>query len=150
MADKKISELTTLLAVDVASNDVLPIVDSSLTETKKITAGDLRSYCLSGNIGGGYVALATGATAMGFALNNVVRVTPDATATYTTTVPTAGSIVVLSILTSGTTSYTITFGTGFKSTGTLATGIVSARYFNLTFVSDGTSLIETARTVAIA
>lgn len=96
-----------------------------------------------------YVALTAGTTAMGFGVANVVRVTPNATATYTTTVPSAGAIVVLSILTSGTTSYTITFGTGFKSTGTLATGTVSARYFNLTFVSDGTNLIETARTVAI-
>jgi hypothetical protein len=87
---------------------------------------------------------------MAFASYNVVRVTPNATATYTSTVPLAGSIVVLSVLTSGVTSYTITFGTGFKSTGTLATGTVSARYFNLTFVSDGTNLIETARTVAIA
>lgn len=97
-----------------------------------------------------YVAHAAGTTAMAFGTYNVVRVTPNATATYTTTVPRAGAIVVLSILTSGTTSYTITFGTGFKSTGTLATGTVSARYFNLTFVSDGTNLIETARTVAIA
>ncbi len=104
----------------------------------------------TGNIAGGYVAHAAGTTAMAFGSYNVVRVTPNATATYTTTVPAAGSIVVLSILTSGTTSYTITFGTGFKSTGTLATGTTSARYFNLTFVSDGTNLIETARTVAIA
>ena len=150
MADKKISELTTLLAADVASNDVLPIVDSTASETKKITAGDLRTYVLSGNIAGGYFAHTAGATAMAFASYNVVRVTPNATATYTSTVPAAGSIVVLSVLTSGVTSYTITFGTGFKSTGTLATGTVSARYFNLTFVSDGTNLIETARTVAIA
>jgi hypothetical protein len=65
-------------------------------------------------------------------------------------VPAAGAICVLSILTSGTTSYTITFGTGFKSTGTLATGTVTAQYFNITFVSDGSFLIETSRTVAIA
>lgn len=104
----------------------------------------------TGAVSGGYIAHAAGTTAMAFGIDNVVRVTPNATATYTTTVPPAGAICVLSILTSGTTSYTITFGTGFKSTGTLATGTVSARYFNITFVSDGTDLIETARTVAIA
>jgi hypothetical protein len=108
------------------------------------------SLNVSGSISGGYVALADGTTAMPFGADNVVRVTPTATATYTTTVPAAGAICVLSILTSGTTSRTITFGTGFRSTGTLATGTVSARYFNITFVSDGASLIEMSRTVAIA
>jgi len=108
------------------------------------------SLNVSGSISGGYITLADGSTAMGFGADNVVRVTPTANATYTTTVPAAGAICVLSILTSGTTSRTITFGTGFKSTGTLATGTVSARYFNITFVSDGTNLIEMSRTVAIA
>lgn len=108
------------------------------------------SLNVSGSMSGGYIAHADGTTAMAFGADNVVRVTPNATATYTSTVPAAGAICVLSILTSGTTSYTITFGTGFKSTGTLATGTVSARYFNITFVSDGTNLIETSRTVAIA
>jgi hypothetical protein len=105
---------------------------------------------VSGSISGGYIAHAAGTTAMAFGADNVARVTPNANATYTTTVPAAGAICVLSILTSGTTSYTITFGSGFKSTGVLLTGIVSAMYFNITFVSDGTNLIETARTIAIA
>jgi hypothetical protein len=107
------------------------------------------SLNVSGSISGGYIAHANGTTAMAFGSDNVARVTPNATATFTSTVPAAGAICVLSILTSGTTSYTITFGTGFKSTGTLATGTVSARYFNITFVSDGTSLIEMSRTTAI-
>ena len=114
------------------------------------TDSGLASLNVSGSINGGYKALTAGTTAMAFGLSNVVRVTPNATATYTSTVPAAGAICVLSLLTSGTTSYTITFGTGFKSTGTLATGTVTARYFNITFVSDGTNLIETSRTVAIA
>lgn len=104
----------------------------------------------SGVISGGYVALTAGATAMVFRSDNVIRVTPNATATYTTTVPPAGTICVLSILTSGSVSYTITFGTGFKSTGTLATGVTSARYFQITFVSDGVNLLEMSRTTAIA
>ncbi|MFZ9906054.1 MAG: hypothetical protein ACO3GE_11705, partial [Steroidobacteraceae bacterium] len=42
MADKKISALTSLAQGDVAaSTDVLPIVDTSATETKKITASAL-------------------------------------------------------------------------------------------------------------
>lgn len=86
---------------------------------------------------------------MAFGTNDAVKVTPTANATYTTTVPAAGKRVVLMVLTSGTTSRTITFGTGFKPTATLATGTVSARVFVLTFVSDGTNLYEASRTVAI-
>ena len=41
MADKKISALTALVAANVASSDVLAVVDVSATETKKITASDL-------------------------------------------------------------------------------------------------------------
>lgn len=96
-----------------------------------------------------YNPLSTGSTAMGFGLNRTVKVTPNATATYTTTVPISGTRVNLLILTSGTTSYTITFGTGFKSAGTLATGTVSARVFSLAFVSDGTNLYEVSRTGAL-
>ena len=107
------------------------------------------SLNVSGSMSGGYIAHANGTTAMAFGSDNVARVTPTATATFTSTVPAAGAICVLSILTSGTSSYTITFGTGFKATGTLATGTVSARYFNITFVSDGTNLIEMSRTTAI-
>ena len=41
MADSKISALTALASADVASTDVLPIVDISATTTKKITIGNL-------------------------------------------------------------------------------------------------------------
>ena len=44
MADKKISELTSLLSTDVAIDDVMPIVDTSATETKKISLSNLLSY----------------------------------------------------------------------------------------------------------
>lgn len=97
-----------------------------------------------------FTTLATGATAMGLVDGETVQVTPNASATYTTTSATAGSTARLIILTSGTTSRTITFGTGFKTTGTLTTGTTSARYFVFEFVSDGTNWIEMSRTVAIA
>ena len=41
MADSKISALTALASADVASTDVLPIVDISATTTKKITIANL-------------------------------------------------------------------------------------------------------------
>ena len=86
---------------------------------------------------------------MAFADNDVVKVTPTANATYTTTVPPAGTMKRLIILTSGTTSRTITFGTGFKAVGTLATGTTSARVFVINWVSDGTNLYEAGRTAAM-
>jgi hypothetical protein len=46
-------------------------------------------------------------------------------------------------------SFTITFGSGFKPTATLATGTTTARVFALSFISDGTNLYETGRTVAM-
>jgi hypothetical protein len=98
----------------------------------------------------GFVTLAAGTLALAFASKGVVQVTPNATATFTTTIPPAGTRCTLIVLTSGTTSYTMTFGTGFKTTGTLATGTVTAQRFVFQFISDGTSVIEASRTVAIA
>lgn len=90
------------------------------------------------------------ATAMGLKYYRHVQLTPNSTRTLTTTVPRAGEQRTIIFLTSGTTSYTMTFGTGFKTTGTLATGGTSARRFVMEFVSDGTYLIEMSRTTAIA
>lgn len=96
-----------------------------------------------------YTALSAGTTAMAFATNITVKVTPNANATYTTTVPAAGQMCTLIILTSGTSSYTITFGSGFKSTGALASGTTTARVFVIHWISDGTNLYESGRTAAM-
>ena len=97
-----------------------------------------------------FTVLTAGTTAMALATNINAQVTPNANATFTTTVPSAGIRCSLLILTSGASSYTITFGTGFRSTGTLATGVTTARYFMLQFISDGTTLVECSRTTAMA
>jgi hypothetical protein len=96
-----------------------------------------------------YATLANGATAMGFGTNGSVKVTPTANATYTTTVPAAGERRTLLILTSGTTSRTITFGSGFKAVGTLATGTATGRVLAISWISDGSNLYETGRTAAM-
>lgn len=98
----------------------------------------------------GYITHANGTLALGFNTDGVCKVTPTATGTFTTVVPPAGTRGTLIVLTSGTTSFTMTFGTGFKTVGTLATGTVTARYFIFEFISDGTNMIESSRTVAIA
>ena len=59
-----------------------------------------------------------------------------------------GQDLYLQILTSGTTSYTLTFSTGFHSTGTLATGTSSGKYFMLHFVNIGGTFYEGSRTAA--
>ncbi len=49
MANVKITELTELAAVDVADNDVVPIVDVGGDTTKKVTAASLRAYASEAN-----------------------------------------------------------------------------------------------------
>lgn len=44
MADLKISQLTALAAASVDAADVFPVVDTSATTTKKITASELANY----------------------------------------------------------------------------------------------------------
>lgn len=124
--------------VQVIKNDIRTL----MTE---ITNGSLPLFTA-----GGSVTHAAGTLALAFGAQNHVTVTPNATGNFTSTVPAAGTICTLEIVTSGTTSYTMTFTTGFKTTGTLVTGTTSARTFMVTFKSNGTALVEMARTVAMA
>ncbi len=66
-----------------------------------------------------------------------------------TTGAVSGRTYYLVITTSGTTSRTLTFGTNFKTTGTLATGTTSAKTFVLNFIFDGTNFSEVSRTTAM-
>jgi hypothetical protein len=81
----------------------------------------------------------------------VFKLTPTGSANINASGITAnvGQRVTLIILTSGTNSYTMTFNTNFLSTGTLATGVTSAKTFVVDFVSNGTKLIEVSRTTAM-
>lgn len=60
-----------------------------------------------------------------------------------------GQLYVLKVVTAGTSSYTLTFSTGFKTVGTLASGTADAKVFTVTFISDGNGLTELARTAAM-
>ena len=63
-------------------------------------------------------------------------------------VPRAGYCLQISFTTDGTGGNVITFGTGFKTTGTYTlTG--ANKYFQIAFISDGTYLIELSRTAAV-
>lgn len=118
---------------------------TSVSATTSVTAG---TYTTTG-IAAAYTNIATSAN-IDFTAKAVAKVTPTAAVTVTATVPPAGTTTSLIVLTSGATSYTITFSTGFKTaTTTLATGTVTAKYFVINYLSDGTQLIETSRTAAI-
>lgn len=96
------------------------------------------------------VALASAATVAFTPTTTVTTHTPTQSETINFSTPgTAGTEIFLEIVTSGTSSFTLTFGTNTKTTGTLATGTVSAKTFVVSFVSDGTNWVETARTTAM-
>jgi hypothetical protein len=90
-------------------------------------------------------------TVSGTGIDNIVPYTPTQSSTINAAsmTGTAGHYVTLVVTTSGTSSFTITFGTNFKSTGTLATGVTSAKKFTIRFISDGTNWLELSRTVAM-
>lgn len=81
-------------------------------------------------------------------LGAIVKLTPAQAETLNAVNVAEGQQVILVVTTSGTTSYTLTFGTNFKSTGTLATGTVDAKTFVVKFVAVGSNLVEVARTTA--
>jgi hypothetical protein len=84
---------------------------------------------------------------------NIYTLTPGQTETINMgTVPSGcvGSYVILDILTSGTTSYVLTFGTNLKSQGTLTTGGTTGKHFIMHFLIETTSLVEEiSRTIAM-
>jgi hypothetical protein len=96
-----------------------------------------------------YAALANDTLAQDYITNSATKLTVTANRTLTTTVPPAGCMATTIILTSGTSSFTITFGSGFKPVGTLATGTANAKVFLVHWMSDGTNLYESGRTAAM-
>lgn len=59
-----------------------------------------------------------------------------------------GNDLTLVVTTTGTTGETLTFGTNFKSTGTLAVGTVTAKKFVVRFTAVAGTLVEVSRTAA--
>lgn len=81
---------------------------------------------------------------------SAITVTPSAACTFNASGGIAGQRVTFIITTSGTSSFTLTWGTNFKTVGTLATGILSGKVFCVSFVcKDGTTWAETGRTTAM-
>ena len=95
---------------------------------------------------------ASNATALDCSLGDDFTYTPTESSTITATNMQPNQLVTIVFLTSGTNSYTITYGTGMHSTGTLASGVTSARYFVFQFKANaaGTAVFEQSRTAAFA
>jgi len=129
------------------SNNVAGI--AALTIGGSITG--LTSAAASGKIRNSTVtALATSGTiSVDPTLGEVFTCTPSNACTFNAASAAAGTQVTFVFTTSGTSSFVMTFGTSFKSTGTLATGTVTAKVFTVSFISDGTNLNETCRTGAM-
>ena len=104
----------------------------SLVSTAAITPASTISYTP-----GGSVTCSTLTPAQSETINGV------------TTGAISGKVYYFVITTSGVSSYTLTFGTNFKTTGTLATGTTSGKVFVISFIFDGTNFNEVARTTAM-
>lgn len=156
IADKIVHTGDTNTAIRFPANDTVTVETSGVervrvTSTGNVGIGKSPSSVLdvNGQVTRLFADVGTNTVAQALATNHVSQVTVSANVTLTTTVPPAGTTARVIIVTSGTTSRTVTFGTGFKATGTLLTGTASNRRFVVTFVSDGTQLLETSRTIAI-
>lgn len=83
--------------------------------------------------------------------SRIKTITPTGNCTFNASGGVAGQLLTILVLTSGTTSRTLTFGTNFIKQGTLATGTVTAKYFAITFLCiDGTKWVEVKRTTAMS
>ncbi|MGO8666693.1 MAG: hypothetical protein ACLQUW_00865 [Desulfobaccales bacterium] len=95
-------------------------------------------------------ALTPGSTvALNAGNGTTFTLTPAQTETINASGGTAGQEIFIVITTTGTTSYTLTFGSGFHAAGTLATGTTTGKVFVITFVDVGGTFYEVCRTAAM-
>ena len=107
------------------------------------TTGQIRSATATAITPNGTVSLNA---ALGQVFTYAVSNTVATETVNATNVTNTGSVVYF-VVTANTSSCTITFGTGFKKTGTLVTGAnTTAGRFVVSFVSDGVNLCEVSRT----
>ena len=109
------------------------------------TAGFAAKFALQAN-----ATSATSGTMTVSMTSSVVTITPAGDCTFNCSGGITGQRVTFCITTSGATPYTLTWNTGYKSTGTLSTGSVSGKKFTVSFVLvDGANWCEVSRTGAM-
>lgn len=105
---------------------------------------------IAGYIAEEVVVVTPGATpAIDASDGGVFTLTPGEDETISISGGQNGEHIFLVVTTSGTTSRTLTFGTGFKTTGTLATGTTNGKVFVVQFVCVGGTFTEVSRTTAM-
>jgi len=98
----------------------------------------------------GTAALSPGSTvSVDFSTGTILTLTPAQSETLNATNCTAGEAGTIIVTSSGTSSFTLTFSTNFKTTGTLATGTTSGKVFAISFRCNGTTATEMSRTAAM-
>ncbi len=133
--------------VDRAS-DYLPINDVSVAVASQNKIILLNELLIA--LRGPATALGnTGTVSLNPALGDVFTTGPTGDMTINASSALLGARVSIVVTTVNTTTRTLTFGTSFKSTGTLATGASSGKVFTVNFIGDGTNLNETSRTTAM-
>lgn len=154
---KKIDSSSNTVTIDPNGSETIDggstVVLRNRYQTVILHADDTTWRALATNRSSGPVALTPGSTVT-FAPDAVTRgftLTPAQSETInaTTTNAVKDSFYTIKVTTSGTSSYTLTFGTNFKTTGTLATGTTSGKVFTIVFYFDGSTFVETARTTAM-
>lgn len=79
----------------------------------------------------------------------LITITPTNACTFNGSGGAVGQQVTFVITTSGSSSFVLTWGTNFRSTGTLATGVTTAKVFCVTFICTATNQwTEISRTAA--
>jgi hypothetical protein len=123
-------------------NAVRDEMENRATKASPVFTGRVRSSTTT--------VITPGATpTLNAALGDVFTLTPGEDENISISNQAAGQTITLIILTSGATSRTITFGTGFKPSATLATGVTTGKYFIVRFFSDGSNCYEILRTAAL-
>jgi hypothetical protein len=134
------NDVSTLTAVEAAYETN----DTTLKAMTTDTAAFLALGCKPNIIpsGAGTALSATTGTIAVTMDGNLKTITPTGACTFNATGGVIGQTCTFIITTSGTTSYTLTWGTNFKVNGTLATGTVTAKTFTVHFIYNGTNWVE--------
>jgi type II secretory pathway component PulK len=128
--------------------DYLPINDASVADASKNKSILVNELLIA--LRGPATALGnTGTVSLNPALGDVFTTAPSGDMTINASSALLGARVSIVVTTPDTTSRTLTFGTNFKTTGTLATGTVASKVFTISFIGDGTNLNEVSRTTAM-
>lgn len=80
----------------------------------------------------------------------IITITPSGSCTFNASGGVTGQRVTFVISTSGVSSFTLTWSTNYRTTGTLATGTTTGKIFCVSFLcTNGTQWVETGRTAAM-